>query len=77
MPQFNQKQRSYIQLSHGAHPDDVRAFNQLQDQMFELRDQHQALADKVNGPKAQEKSAPKFNDNVGGIKVKEIGRAHV
>lgn len=66
---FDQTKRVYPTLPAGTHPDIVRAFNDLHDNVYSLRDQVQKMG--ATKTDASESSTKKpFNDNFGGIKIK-------
>jgi predicted nucleic acid-binding Zn-ribbon protein len=69
MPEFNQQKRSYIQLRPDAHPDDQKAFAQVQDHIFQLRDQLQEMKQSKEQGKTEKKG---FTQELQGIQVKAV-----
>ena len=65
---FDQTKRVYPRLPAGTHPDVIQAFNDLHDNVYELRGQIQTM--KAEKPAVATASRKAFNDNIGGIKVK-------
>ena len=67
-PRFDQTKRVYPRLPAGTHPDVVRAFNDLHDNVYSLRDQVQKMQAEKTQAATPSKPAPV--DNFGGIKIK-------
>ena len=65
---FNQTKRVYPRLPAGTHPDVVRAFNDLHDNVYSLRDQVQKMQAEKEKPAATESKKP-FTLDIAGIKV--------
>lgn len=69
MPQkFDQTKRVYPRLPAGTHPEVVKAFNDLHDNVYSLRDQVQKMQAEKPQPPASQGKKP-FTMDIAGIKV--------